>query len=210
MRATLKTGRHTYRSVGKRLKARRFQFLVLAPLVSLALCGNALAERVVSGLVSITQEGRASFYFVDPLPEDQDVSLHKRIVNGMPVGCCTRVSRSELKLMKTAPADVTGGGGRPVAAYVLDKTLPGNWGEDGLVAVAMSAPSTFQNGSYSLLGRDPKSWTRARMCYGAEGVNLVATTGSTVRSLYLSFGYEIDASPKCNAWDERDLGKVKL
>ncbi|QNP49101.1 hypothetical protein [Diaphorobacter aerolatus] len=117
---------------------------LLAALAGIALCGVAQAGQVVAGLVSVTPQGRASFYFTEPLPDDQAISIQTKSVQGARkkgarTSCCTRIPRGELKAMTSVPEQVTNGSGRPVVGYMLERPLAGNWGENGFVGIAMSA-----------------------------------------------------------------------
>lgn len=185
----------------------RLHRFTLALWLGIALGANALAQPV-AGLVRVTQQGQATFFFVDPLPANQDVSIQTPAANGAGFDCCTRVPRHELKAMDSVPEQVTSGAGRAVASYVLQRPLTGQWGDSGFLGVAMAAPTILHGGRYAVLGKEGRKVTRARLCYGVEGLNMIATRGSKVSSLYFAFGVEVDEAPKCSARDERDLGHV--
>jgi hypothetical protein len=98
--------------------------------------------------------------------------------------------------------------GNPVSSYVLTRRLEGAFGDDGFIGIAMSAPSVSSAGPYGVQGKYKGKVTHARLCFGTEGINLIAKTRHEYRALYMSTGYGIDEQPKCTKADERDIGKV--
>ncbi|MPM65713.1 hypothetical protein SDC9_112613 [bioreactor metagenome] len=99
--------------------------------------------------------------------------------------------------------------GTPVFSYAVKQpSLLQSWGENGFVGIAMSAPKATRSGGYAVVGHNRDRVTRARLCFGTEGLNLISNARDKISALYLAFGYEVDESPKCNSQDLRDLEQV--
>lgn len=179
---------------------------IVACLAVFAPC-TVLAGEVVPGLVSITSAGKAHFHFVDPLPPGQSVFIQTPTKDGK-VRCCQRLNRADLQDDLAPSEDVTNIVGNAVSSYVLPWLLAGPFGDDGFIGIAMSAPSVSYAGPYAVRGKFKGKVTHARLCFGTEGINLIAKTRHEYRALYMSTGYGIDEQPKCTKADERDIGKV--
>ena len=178
--------------------------VVLAPFAAMAETGK---DQPVPGFVSVNSEGETFFYFTDALPTGQTIFVQMPTVHHK-LRCCDRVEASELKPVEQAPDQVIKVGSNEVHKYALQRKLTGDFGEDGFVGIAMSAGKIVADGAYATKAHTGRAVTRARLCYGTEGLNLIARRNGKVHVLYMSFGGTVDVQPQCTKADTRDIGRV--
>lgn len=183
---------------------------IIVPLMLVAWCAPVLASHVVPGFVVVTPEGQMSLHFAARVPNDQLLFIQTPAAdgNGRPL-CCTRIPPALLQLMTKPQQLVSSVAGNPVISYVVSQP-PAQvaWGENGFVGIAVSASKVTRAGGYAIAAHNRDEFARVRLCFGSEGLNLISKTRNKVSALYLTFGYGVDQSPKCNAEDLRDLELV--
>ncbi|QIL79708.1 hypothetical protein G7047_07170 [Diaphorobacter sp. HDW4A] len=170
----------------------------------LGLGATAAFAQVVPGIVSVNEDGAARLHFTKPLPPDQPVFLQLPAGKGK-FKCCVKVSRNDLKELREPVAEISGDGGDAPVGYELKHRLKGPF-DVGYDAIAVSAKQASETGPYGLKASNGRTAMRAHLCYGTEGVNLIAKSEGKAQTLYRSFGYETQVKPQCNAADLKDLG----
>ncbi len=168
------------------------------------LVGTTASAQLLPGFVTVDAEGKAQLHFMQELPKGQAIFFQTPSGKGH-FKCCVRVSANDLEKLPEASPDVMADEDKPIASYVLKQRLNGQF-RTGFTALAVSAQRASSSGAYAIVANNGRTTTRTRLCYGQEGVNLIARTGREVHTLYRSFDYDIEARPKCNAEDLRDLG----
>ncbi|MBF5005918.1 hypothetical protein [Diaphorobacter caeni] len=188
-----------------RFTSRRWGACIAAlGLVSISASMSASAQ-VVPGIVSVSEDGAAQLHFTKPLPPDQPVFIQLPAGKKGQFKCCVKVDRDELTELPQPSESISGGCGDAPVGYALKHRLKGKF-EVGYDAIAVSAKQASATGPYALKASTGRTAMRAHLCYGTEGVNLIAKSGRKAQTLYRSFGYEAEVRPQCNAADLKDLG----
>ena len=174
--------------------------------------GLAHAAGSQAGFIVTKSDGTGYVYFLEPQPLTQPIFIQRPDAQGNPK-CCLKLNPGDLKETDARTAadsqriDVvsTIGGADPgFVAYKIVPRLPINGPFAGM---AVMADKVTARSSYQLLSKTNGKPLSVRICFGTEGENLIVKEGRKreYSPLYLYFGYDIDAQPKCTARDRRAL-----
>lgn len=171
-------------------------------------CASAAAQAPASGFVVVSPSGQTHFYLTHAPEANVPLWAQWPGPDGQPV-CCRKFTLQEL-----APASVRAGEGHAAMTASGREVLSYEWRGQASPAPAMPfagmvlAAPRVRAGSVAELraGRV----TRARMCQGAEGINLLTQSGRYRSALYLGLGYGIQSpSRPCTREDERFIERAQ-
>ena len=171
-------------------------------------CASAAAQVPASGFVVVSPSGKTYFHLTHAPEADVPLWAQWPGPDGQPV-CCRKFTLQEL-----APVSVRAGEGHAAMTASGREALSYEWRGQASPAPAMPfagmvlAAPRVRAGSVAQLraGR----MTRARMCQGAEGINLLTQSGRYRSALYLGLGYGIQSpSRPCTREDERFIERAQ-
>lgn len=167
-------------------------------------CVGAEAPAPAAGFVVITASGKAHLHLSQVLRPGQTLWTQWPGRKGQPL-CCKKFAASDWA-MAPQPAgeesayEVMASGGSPTVRYAL-KTPPARRPlAQTFVGIAVAAPRVQARSAVELRAGTA---LQARLCLGAEGVNLLTRAGSRRSVLYLGLGYSLARSRhQCTRQDE--------
>lgn len=173
-----------------------------------SVCASAAAQAPASGFVVVSPSGKTYFHLTHAPEADVPLWAQWPGPDGQPV-CCRKFTLQEL-----VPASARAGEGHAAMTASGSEVLSYEWRGQASPAPAMPfagmvlAAPRVRAGSVAELraGR----MTRARMCQGTEGINLLTQSGRYRSALYLGLGYGIQSpSRPCTREDEKFIERAQ-
>lgn len=169
-----------------------------------------------TGFFVVSPDGQAHVHLSRALAANEWLWVQWPDAAGQP-GCCRGLQANALEPVAEPASDAANTRQEPgrgseqqpeqePVAMTLDGSRPAHYRlrtphgiEGGFVGMALVAPRVRSQGTHALRATPD---VNLRMCAGAEGLNLLTQTGRQRQVIYLSLGYPIESSHRCNAQDE--------
>lgn len=174
----------------------------LVALSALFLAG-ARASELRAGFVQVLPSGEVRVYFPAGSHLEGRIFLQRPGPSGA-AECCRVVDARSLAPVEAGESSVLDLGDPeqgPSAAYSLTQSTPAS-PPTGFVGIAVAAERVVAARPTRVRAASGAGTLDARVCFGAEGLHLIAKSNGAYRVLYMGLGYPIDQAPRC---DERYL-----
>ena len=178
--------------------------------------GAVKGESVQAGFVISAPDRDTLLYFPAPLAGKQPIIFAQMPDAAGKPRCCVKIQPKQLVRDFSEAQRLETLLGDRMVAYRLKRKAPHSHNNakagDEVMApvftgVALAAPnvrSAAHGGLRSAPYAGKRAAVEAHMCYGAEGVNLIAHVGQQPQTMYLPFGYTIEDQP-AQVCSEADL-----
>jgi len=172
-------------------------------LTTMLCCAAVSAAGINYGFVHTDSDGRGYLYLAERLNESDTIWLQWPDSQGG-VSCCRKLHGTQLQEAPNPPIYAVTADSGNIVNYLIQE-LPRPVPDTAFIGIALSGENVSAKGAYQLQSSQSTLRASGKLCFGAEGINLITRINDRHDRIYLSLGYDIESSPACT---DDDFGPV--